>query len=86
MIKIDVTTLPVVSKECKTCPFKKLPNGSWQNPELANTVITRTLFKGNQICHSTESENRKPNNRCRGSYDYNRMIYKRLGLDITLMK
>lgn len=49
--------------------------------ELATQVIDRTLFNGHQLCHSTESENREPHNRCKGAFEHNMDIYKRLGLD-----
>lgn len=45
-----VSDLPVMKACCKTCPFKEV-DGKWQNMELANTVISRTLFKAQQIYH-----------------------------------
>ena len=66
---------------CKSCPFKPNDRGVWQNIELADKVISNTLFQGQQICHGTEGKNRKPNNRCKGSFDYNSEIYKRLGFE-----
>lgn len=77
--KIDASTLPVMKAHCKTCPFKPNEHGRWQNVELANAVTSRTLFKSHQICHGTEGKNRKPNNRCKGSYDNNMVIYERMG-------
>lgn len=79
MEKINASDLPVMKAKCKTCPFKENENGYWQDVELANTVIGRTLFKGHQICHGTEGGNRKPNNRCKGAFDHNMEIYERLG-------
>lgn len=75
-----VSKLPVMGACCKTCPFKKDARGVFQDVELANKVIARTLFNSQQICHGTEGKNRKPNNRCKGSFDYNKEIYSRLGL------
>ena len=75
--KQDVCELPVMKVNCKTCPFRKI-NGKFQDQELANKVIERTIFKSQQICHSTEGENRKPNNRCRGAFDYAKEIYDRI--------
>lgn len=66
---------------CKTCPFRNNKKGFWQDNKLAAEVIKRNLFKSQQICHGTEGENRKPNNRCKGYYDYAFEIYDRLGLD-----
>ena len=80
-MKIEPEKLPVMKNYCKTCPFKPNEQGYYQDMYLANQVIKRTLFKAHQICHGTESENRKPKNRCKGSFDYNMEIYKRLGLD-----
>lgn len=80
-MKKDVSTLPIMKKHCKTCPFKPNEKGHWQNVELANKVTLRTLFKAQQICHGTEGKNRKANNRCKGSFDYNEEIYKRMGFD-----
>lgn len=71
--------LPVMKANCKTCPFR-LVNGRQQDTRLANTVTQRTLFKAHQICHGTEGPKRKPNNKCKGSYDYNQEIYSRLNL------
>ena len=79
--KVDVCTLPVMKSYCKTCPFKPDENGRMQDVELANEVQKRTLFKGQQICHGTESPKRKANNRCKGAFDANMEIYKRLGLN-----
>ena len=85
-MKIDAGKVPVMKKHCKSCPFKPNDNGSWLDTKLANVVISRTLFKANQICHSTQGMNGEPNHRCKGAYDYNRMIYKRMGLDLKLIK
>lgn len=78
-MKIKCSELPVMKVHCKTCPFKPDENGVWQNIKLANEVISRTLFKAHQICHGTEGENRKANNRCKGAFDYNFEIYERMG-------
>ncbi len=76
----DVSTLPVMKAHCKTCPFKPNERGLWQDVELANEVISRTLFKAHQICHGTEEgKKRTPKNRCKGAYDHNMEIYERLG-------
>lgn len=77
----EVSKLPVMKACCKTCPFKEDEKGNFQNISLANTVIQRNLFKSQQICHGTEGENRKPNNRCKGYYDYSFEIYDRMGLN-----
>ena len=78
-MKIDCDKLPVMKIHCKSCPFKLNKRGYWQNVELANVVIARTLFKGHQICHGTEKKNRIPRNRCKGAYDHNLVIYERMG-------
>ena len=78
--KINIDKLPVMSAYCATCPFKPNESGHWQNTELANTVITRTLFKAHQICHGTEGKRRKPRNRCKGAYEHNAEIYRRMGI------
>lgn len=75
-----------MKRHCGSCPFKPDERGNWANTNLAIKVINRTLFKANQICHSTQGTNGEPNHRCKGSYDYNRMIYKKLGFDLKLMK
>lgn len=67
---------------CKTCPFrpdKERPN-QFADMKLASKVIERTLFQSQQICHTTESKNRKANNRCRGAFNYCNEIYERMGL------
>jgi hypothetical protein len=72
---------------CKTCPFKLDKHGRQQDAKLANEVTGRTLLKGHQICHGTEDEGtRKPRNRCKGSFDSNMEIYKRLGMDHLVAK
>lgn len=76
---VPVSDLPVMKNYCKSCPFKPNDKGYWQNMELANEVINRTLFKGQQICHGTEGDKRQPKNRCKGAYEHNLEIYKRLG-------
>lgn len=76
---MDYTTLPVMKACCKSCPFKTDDTGKWQNIELASEVVNRTLFKGHQICHSTEGKNRDPHNRCKGLFDHNSEIYTRMG-------
>lgn len=77
---IPVCELPVMLAHCKRCPFKPNENGIWQDAELANRVIERTLFNSQQICHGSETKNRKANNRCKGAFDHNFEIYKRLNL------
>ena len=74
-----VSELEVMKACCKTCPFKQFKNGAWQDPDLSQRVIERNLFNSQQICHGTEGENRKPNNRCKGYFDYSKEIYIRLG-------
>jgi hypothetical protein len=81
--EIQICELPVMKVHCNTCPFRKV-DGKWQNVELANQVIQLTLFKGQQICHGTEGKNREPHNRCKGAYDHNYEIYKRLNLSHLL--
>lgn len=81
---IPVCDLPVMKACCKTCPFKLDKKGRFQDTRLANEVIERTLFNSQQICHGTEGPKRKANNRCKGSYDHNLEIYKRMGLDHLL--
>lgn len=81
-IKIDCSKLPVMKGHCKTCPFKPDAEGRMRDAEQANAVTSRTLFQAHQICHGTEiGPNRTPQNRCKGSFDFNYSIYKRLGLE-----
>lgn len=80
-MKIDVSKLEVMPVCCKTCPFKLNDKGIMQNIELANKVIERTLFKASQICHHNGYNKKKQQFKCRGSYDYNMEIYKRIGID-----
>lgn len=77
----NVSELPVMKVCCKTCPFNLNNKNHWQDIELASKVIERNLFKSQQICHGTEGKNRKPNNRCKGYYDYSFEIYQKLGLE-----
>lgn len=84
--KVPVHKLPVMKAHCASCPFKPDKDGRWQNTDLANTVIARTLFKAQQICHGTEGKKREARNRCKGAYDYNLVIYERLGYDHLLIK
>ncbi len=74
-----VADLPVMKSHCKSCPFKPNKFGHPQNQELANVVTVRTLFNAQQVCHGTEGKSRIAKNRCKGSYDYNKEIYNRLG-------
>lgn len=85
-IKQPVHELPVMKAFCATCPFRPNSRGFWTDTELANAVVGRTLFKGQQICHGTEGKRRKPRNRCKGAYDHNLEIYKRMGWDHLLIK
>lgn len=73
--------LPVNKVCCKTCPFRLNDKGYYQDVRLANEVISRTLFKAHQICHGTEGKNRKCKSRCKGAFDHNLEIYKRLGFE-----
>lgn len=79
--ELVVSDLPVMmSTHCKTCPFRPNKAGRYQDQEMADAVTARTLFKAQQICHGTKGKNRKPNHRCKGSYDNNKTIYDRMGL------
>jgi len=80
-MKINPKELPLNKSHCKTCPFKPNEQGHYQDMHLAGRVTLRTLFKAHQICHGTERENRTPTSRCKGSFDHNMEIYKRMGLD-----
>jgi hypothetical protein len=87
MKKIDVSLLPVMKAKCATCPFKEDKQGRWQDVRLANEVVQRTLFKGHQICHGTETgKGRKPHNRCKGAFDHNQAIYDRMGVGHLVAK
>lgn len=72
-MNINPADFPVMKAHCKTCPFKEV-DGKMQDPELANRVIERTLFKAHQLCHGTANTTR-----CKGSFDYNFVIYDRMG-------
>ena len=85
-MEIDASKLPVMKSCCKTCPFKLNEKGYFQDNQLAIEVTKRTLFKASQICHGTEGENRKPKNRCKGSFDNNEIIYKRMGFDFDNLR
>lgn len=76
---VPVCELPVMKAHCATCPFKPDADGRWRDVLQANEVIARTLFQAQQICHATEGKDRKPNNRCKGAYDHNLVIYERMG-------
>lgn len=75
--KIPICELPVMKSHCKTCPFRPNEQGHWQNPQLANEVINRVLFKAQQICHANHPEE---THRCRGAFDHCHTIYTRMGL------
>lgn len=77
--KIIVSDLPVMKANCITCPFRII-DGRQRDANQANGVTARTLFKAQQICHSTEGKNRKPTHRCKGSYETNKTIYDRMGM------
>ena len=81
MMKIDPEKVPVMKNFCASCPFKPDKDGKWQNADLANEVIARTLLQAHQICHGTEGENREPRFRCKGAFEHNLEIYRRLGFD-----
>lgn len=82
-IPFKSSNLPVMKAHCKTCPFKPNERGIWQDVKLANEVSNRTLFKAWQICHGTQDHTKKGNkgfrDRCKGSYDHNSEIYRRMG-------
>ncbi|MCW3159672.1 hypothetical protein [Chryseobacterium oryctis] len=80
-MEIDPEKVPVMKNFCATCPFKPDKDGRWQDPKLADAVVSRTLFQAHQICHGTEGENREPRFRCKGAFEHNLEIYRRLGLD-----
>jgi len=84
-MRINIATLPVMLACRKTCPFKEV-NGRMQDVALANKVTERTLFKAHQICHGSEGKNRKPRNRCKGSFDFNFAIYERMGFSDLVIK
>lgn len=79
MSKKLVSEMPVMKSCCKTCPFKKV-DGKYQNQELADTVVMRTLFKAQQICHHPRTYGKKETHRCRGAFEHNKTIYERLGM------
>lgn len=78
---IKACDLPVMKAMCATCPFKLDKNNRMRDAALTAQVVQRTLFKAHQICHGTEGEKREWKNRCKGAFDYNMTIYKRLGLE-----
>lgn len=77
--KVNAGYLPVMKSHRKTCPFR-IVNGHMHDIQLAAKVTERTLFKAHQICHGTKGENGEWNNRCKGSYDNNLVIYERLAM------
>ena len=79
-MSIPVNELPIMKSCCKTCPFRMDEKGRENDPQLAAVVTERTLFKGQQICHGTELKDRTATHRCKGSWDFNKQIYDRMGL------
>jgi hypothetical protein len=73
----DISTLPVNSSKCKTCPFAHSHESAIA---LQSTIIAR-MFQdgGSQICHGTEGPNRKPTSLCRGARDHMLTLFYRIG-------
>ena len=70
-----ISTLPVNSTLCHTCPFRL--DG---DIALRNTVMQRVLTKqSSQICHGTEGPNRKAQTLCRGARNELLQMFYRIG-------
>lgn len=73
----NISTLPVNSTMCRTCPFAQSHE---QAIALQNTIIDRMLDDGgSQICHGTEGPNRKPRTLCRGAREHMLVLFYRMG-------
>ena len=76
--KILVRELPVMAVFCKSCPFKPDNKGHPQNRQLADEITARTLFQDEQICHKDFYKKGVEQFRCKGSFDFNQIIYDRI--------
>jgi hypothetical protein len=72
--------LPVMKAIWKSCPFRIVEGTRHlQDTYTATKVIVRCLEgKAEQICHSTQGENREFYHRCKGFFDWKSDIGSRL--------
>jgi len=75
---VNTKNWPVRKTQCSTCVFKKLPNGDWFNPELAQLVEGRIL-SCSQICHHPRLHGKKETYLCRGTRDRQIELLHRMG-------
>lgn len=74
--------LPVVEKQCETCPFKKDSELS----HLQSFLAASSIGEASRICHSTGSNNAinhrtgKPPMLCRGARDFQLQFFHRVGI------
>lgn len=80
--KTPARELPVMAVFCKSCPFKPNEQGHPQNRELADTVTATTLFQDYQLCHKDYYDKNKPLFRCKGSHEFNQIIYDRINQEL----
>jgi len=70
----------VMSKQCKTCPFRKDKQGKHRDNKLVARIQIQSLKEGNQICHRPRLEGKTETHLCRGARDYQLEIFHRLGI------
>lgn len=79
-MKIDnIKGMPVMRKQCATCPFRDGPNGRPIDCGLVAKVQERVLTTGSQICHHPRTKGKKQTHLCRGARDFQLNVLYRVG-------
>src|SRR5438552_3167816 len=74
--KLKPKDMPVMQRQCATCPFREGSSLS----ELRPKIEERALAQASQTCHSTGLINGKPDTHlCRGARDFQLQFFFRIG-------
>ena len=76
----DISNLPVMKKQCMTCPFRTDERGRHLDERLVAKIQMCVLTESSHICHHHKLVNRPESHLCRGARDYQLEIFYRMGL------
>lgn len=76
----NCANMPVMKRQCATCPFRTDERGRHADPRLVNKIQVQCLSEASQICHHPALEGKPETHLCRGARDFQLTIFHRLGI------
>jgi hypothetical protein len=76
----NAASMPVMKRQCATCPFRTDDHGRHPDVKLVNRIQDQCLNEASQICHHPALEGKPETHLCRGARDFQLTIFHRMGV------